>query len=83
MTYHPAVEDEFIMSKVSNWRKEKKNTPKEFKRKSNKVQKEAVRELKKDTATIQQEMLKEKMWRKKAASKTTFKVGDRGVRDEV
>jgi hypothetical protein len=49
MTYHPAVEDEFIMSKVSNWRKEKKNSPKEFKRKSNKVEKEAIRELKKDT----------------------------------
>ena len=49
MTYHPAVEDEFIMSKVSNWRKEKKNSPKELKRKSNKVEKEAIRELKKDT----------------------------------
>jgi hypothetical protein len=49
MTYHPAVEDEFIMSKVSSWRKEKKNTVKEFKKKTNKVQKEAVRELKKDT----------------------------------
>ena len=49
MTYHPAVEDEFIMSKVSNWRKEKKNSVKEFKKKTAKVQKEAVRELKKDT----------------------------------
>lgn len=49
MTYHPAIEDEFIMSKVSNWRKEKKNSVKEFKKKTNKVQKEAIRELKKDT----------------------------------
>tara|TARA_B110000285_G_C14879435_1_gene493132 strand:+ start:549 stop:764 length:216 start_codon:yes stop_codon:yes gene_type:complete len=71
------------MSKVSNWRKEKKNSPKEFKRKSNKVEKEAIRELKKDTATVQGEMQKERAWRKKAASRTTFKVGDKGVRDEV
>jgi len=83
MTYHPAVEDEFIMSKVSSWRKEKKNTVKEFKKRSHKVEKEAVRELKKDTAAIQLENQKERMWRKKAASKRTFKVGDRGVRDEV
>ena len=56
---------------------------KEFKRKSNKVEKEAIRELKKDTATVQGEMQKERAWRKKAASRTTFKVGDKGVRDEV
>ena len=52
MTYHPAVEDEFIMSKVSAWRKEKKGSSKELKRKTNKVKKEAIRELKKDTVTL-------------------------------
>ena len=83
MTYHPAVEDEFIMSKVSAWRKEHKNTAKEIKRKTNKVQKEAVRELKKDTALVQNQMQKERIWKKKAASKITYKVGSKGIRDEV
>ena len=47
-TYFPKIEDEFLPSKASEWRREEKNSEKGIKRKSKKLEKEAVRELKKD-----------------------------------
>ena len=51
-TYHPLIEDEFVMSKASAWRKEMKNTDKVIKRKEKKYEKETIRELKKDASAI-------------------------------
>lgn len=51
-TYHPKIEDEFVIAKVSAWRKEQKGTEKVIKRKSKKLEKETVRELRKDTQAI-------------------------------
>lgn len=51
-TYHPKIEDEFVIAKVSAWRKEQKGTDKVIKRKTKKLEKEAVRELRKDTQAI-------------------------------
>ena len=48
-TYHPLIEDEFLPSKASTWRREQKNTEKVVKRKTKVMEKEAMRELKKDT----------------------------------
>ena len=52
-TYHPLIEDEFVMRKASAWRKEMKGTDKVIKRKEKKYEKEQIRELKKDTQAIQ------------------------------
>ena len=51
-SYHPLIEDEFVMSKVSAWRKEMKNSDKVIKRKEKKYEKEQMREIKKDTEAI-------------------------------
>jgi hypothetical protein len=51
-TYHPNIEDEFLPAKSSTWRREQKNTEKAIKKSTNKVQKEAVKELKKDTLIV-------------------------------
>jgi len=48
-TYHPLIEDEFLPSKVNDWKREVKNSEKTIKRKTKALQKDAMRELKKDT----------------------------------
>ena len=52
-TYYPQIEDEFLPSKASAWRREQKSTDKGMKRKAKQMEKEAARELKKDTLMIQ------------------------------
>jgi len=49
-TYHPLIEDEFVPSKASTWRKEQKNSDKSVKRKVKALEKDNMKELKKDTA---------------------------------
>ena len=51
-SYLPAVEDEYYASKVTQWRKDQKNDPKVIKRKTKKMEKDAVREIKKDNLTL-------------------------------
>ena len=48
-TYYPQIEDEFLPSKASAWRRDQKNTEKVIKRKTKTLEKEASRELRKDT----------------------------------
>ena len=80
-TYHPNIEDEFLPSKSSAYRRELKNSEKVVKRKTKKLQKDAQRELKKDTQTIQRQKEEENSFRKKAAK--SYKIGQKGIRDEV
>lgn len=80
-SYYPAIEDEFMPSKVTQWRKEQKNDPKVLRRKTKKMEKDAIREIKKDNITLQEQRQKEKEWKAKSSRK--FKVGSQGIRDEV
>jgi hypothetical protein len=82
-TYHPLIEDEFLPSKNTEWKREVKNSEKTIKRKTKALQKEAMRELKKDTQMLQRERENERSWRKKASKRVTFKVGEKGIRDEI
>ena len=82
-SYYPLIEDEFIASKSSAWRREQKGTEKVLKAKTKKYEKDAMKELKKDTIILQHERENERNWRKNAAKRTTFKLGQKGIRDEV
>ena len=82
-TFYPEIEDEFIPSKASAWKREQKSDPKVMRRKLKQMEKDNMKELKKDTMIIQQQRQQEKDWRKNAAKRKTYKVGDKGINDEV
>ena len=82
-TYDVAIEDEFVPSRSTAWKKEMKNSPKMIKRKAKQYEKDAVKELKRDNMVVNQERMHEKDWRKKVAKKVTHKVGEKGIRDEL
>ena len=51
-SYGPAIEDEFLLN--VDWKEKLRSDEKLQKRKAKKVEKDAIRELKKDTETIQE-----------------------------
>lgn len=57
---------------------------KAIKRKTKKVEKDAIRELKKDNVAIQQQREQERSWKRGSNKKKTFTVGMGGsLKDEV
>lgn len=77
-SYLPAIEDEFLMRVA---RKDKVDE-KEMRKKTRKYEKDAIRELKKDTETLMSEKRKEKMQRKDLSRRGTFRAGQT-LKDEI
>ena len=75
-SYPPLIEDEFLM------RVKKNRDEKSMKRKAKKAEKDAVRELRKDTTVIQQQRQNEKDIKRGLSRKNGYKVGQ-NLKDEV
>ena len=76
-SYAPLIEDEFLMRVP---KKDKFDT-KALRQKTKKMEKDAIRELKKDSVTLQSERLMEKRQRKAIAGRSQMKFGQ--VKDEI
>lgn len=64
--------------------KKDKHDEKAIKRSTKKVEKDAIRELKKDGYAIQQQREQERSWKRSSSKKKTFTVGMGGsLKDEV
>jgi len=78
-SYAPLIEEEFMLT--VDWKTKNRGDEKLMKRKAKKIEKDAIRELKKDTQTIQDQRMKEKEWRRTKGNKMTVKIGQ--LKDEI
>jgi hypothetical protein len=76
-SYGPLIEDEFLMRVP----KMDRFDTKQLRQKTKKMEKDAMRELKKDSQTLQQERFTERNQRKNIAGKSLLKYGQ--VKDEI
>jgi hypothetical protein len=73
------IEDEFLF--IKDWKDKKRNDPKTMKKKLKRTEKEAVRELKKDTIQLQVLREKENDFKRNIHKKTIIRAGN--VKDDV
>jgi len=83
-TFEPLIEDDFSLNDQERKlkKREKMNDPKEIKRKTKAAEKDAVRELKKDTAAIMNEKRNQAFQKSSISRKKIFSGGNM-PKDEV
>lgn len=78
-TFDPLIEEDFLMTK--DFKKKKPFDEKEVKRKLKRTEKDALRELRKDTQHIQIQRDKENEYKRNMFKKTVVKAGT--LKDEI
>lgn len=80
-TFNPAIDEEFMAAALNDRKFKRKETDKEVKRKVKKAEKDAYRELRKDTVHIQVQKAKEIQQRSQIFKKSVIRGGN--VKDDV
>lgn len=80
--FNPQIDEDFMAAALDDKTyREKKEDPKDIKRKTKKAEKDAIRELKKDSMQLQAQKEKETMQRKQIFLKSVIRGGNN--RDDI